>query len=86
MDESLDSDYFSSAVPAKKEEPTKREASAGSVYDEFVALATDEEQNEADETPQPASSPFLPGTADLMFIHTPLFSHQVLCFSRHFVK
>jgi len=51
------------ATPAKKWESAERGASAGSVCDEFVALATDEEQNEPDEAPQPAGSRFLAGVA-----------------------
>jgi len=53
-----------SATPAKKWESAARGASAGSVCDEFVALATDEEQNEPDEAPQPAGSRFLAGVAE----------------------
>jgi len=51
------------AIPAKKWESAERGASAGSVCDEFVALATDEEQNEPDEAPQLAGSRFLAGVA-----------------------
>ena len=39
----------------------ERRLLAGSVCDEFIALAMDEEQNEPDDGPQPASLSFLAG-------------------------
>ena len=64
----LDSDQeaeLCAAVPAKKRKRAERGVSAGSVCDECVAVATDEEQNEPDGTPQPAPFRFLAGTAAL---------------------
>ena len=52
-----------SAIPAKKPEMAERGVSAGSVCDESIAIAMDEEQNEPDGTPQPASSDYLAGIA-----------------------
>jgi len=54
------------ATPAKKWESAERGASAGSVCDEFVALATNEEQNEPDEAPRSADSHFLAGVAGVL--------------------
>ena len=51
------------AIPAKKCKPAERGLTAGSVCDEFVAEATNEEKNEPDGSPQPARLHFLAGIA-----------------------
>ena len=57
-----------SVIPAEKWKRAERGVS-GSVCDEFVAIATVEEQNEPDGTSQPAILPFLEGIADPKPLH-----------------
>jgi hypothetical protein len=52
-------------IHARKLRMAERGLPPGSVCDEFIALAMDEEQNEPGGSPQPASLCFLAGIADL---------------------
>jgi mono/diheme cytochrome c family protein len=53
-----------SATPTRKQRIAERGLPVGSVCDEFIALAMDEEQNEPNGGPQPATLCFLAGITD----------------------
>ena len=52
-----------SAIPAKKPKQVERGLADGLICDEFVAIATDEEQSESDACPEPTRLSFLAGIA-----------------------
>jgi len=57
--------YVGIPIPAKNEKIAERRLIGGSARDEFVAVATDEEQNKPDGHLQPGNFPLLAGAADV---------------------